>query len=184
MAGASKRKRAKSGKRTGARGRKPADNRLPHGCALSSERREQILVSLRKGDTRGIAAGKVGVAERTFQRWMRKGRDNLDEVDRADEDGEEGVELDLYGDFVLAVVAAESEVRSSVLSGIMGSEDWRAAAWYLERVANREFNRVQKIEEIATDENGDERSAGDLLLEKLTEIRTRESRFADGSGGG
>lgn len=179
MAGTSKRKRTKSRPR-GHRRKAGAGTMKAYGCALTSERETAIIGFLTGGDTRGIAAGKAGISERTFQRWMRKGRDNLDELDRAEDDPlAESVELDAYGRFVLRVVEAESGVRSTVLQGIRNADDWRAGAWYLERVANREFGRASKIEEVARDEHGEERSAVDLLMERLSSIGAREKAFAE-----
>lgn len=201
MAQSSKGKRGKSGTSTvgtpprkTARAKKPAVRRgtkkrpgrlLAHGCAFTSEIAEAIVGHLEGGDTRKIAAGRVGIGERTLQRWIARGRDNLEMVDAsADDELGNPVEVDAYGAFLQRVISAESTKRSEILSKIdkQVADDWRAGAWLLERVDGREFGRGLKVEGIVRDEDGEEHSAADVLLDRLGEIIEREQSYMSRGG--
>lgn len=186
--GAKGRKRATTSKapKRDARQRAPAKNRgtlkrpgrlLAHGCAFTSEIREAILGWIEAGRSRKNAAAMVGVGERTIQRWVERGRENLEAIDAE----AEGVVLDDYGAFLQRLIQGEAYARGRLLDRIdkAGAKDWHADAWLLERLDHREYGRHHRIEGIVRDEDGDEVSAGDLLVEKILQIHRREARVPD-----
>jgi len=92
---------------------------------------QRIIDLMRAGNFLEVAAAAAGVHRTTLHRWLRLGRDQkrgkyrkfADAVDRAQ---------------------AESEARDVALIAKASPEDWRAAAWRLERKAPRRYGqRVQ-----------------------------------------
>ena len=88
---------------------------------LTEERQLRICDAVRAGVRPETAAVYCGVSARSYYRWMQLGR-------AADADP-------LYVGFVEAVevALAEWEARDVLLIGEAAKEDWRAAAWRLER---------------------------------------------------
>lgn len=89
---------------------------------LTPERRDVICRAVRAGATYRAAAEHAGVKAGTMLKWRDRGL-NPDETDRA------------YVDFAqeLAKATADAEVGAvAVIRKAMG-DDWRAAAWFLER---------------------------------------------------
>lgn len=84
----------------------PGENPILNG------KKRAILEALKGGNTRRAACRLATIAPETLYRWMRQDVTLHDAVTRAEAEAEE------------AMVAA---VRAQV------SEDWRAAAWWLER---------------------------------------------------
>lgn len=155
--------------------------RIRHGCAFTNEVRASIIGKVRKGMPRKYAAEASGISDRTIQRWIAKGRDNLRELDEAQQAMDEGAtsesaSLNSYGEFVLDVVEAEAEIRGEQITKILEADDWRASSWYLERTDNRNFGSYAKSEQVVTGEDGEQASAVDLLMEKLDLQAEREER--------
>ena len=86
---------------------------------LTPERADDLVVLLAARVPVEVAARSVNVSRRTLDRWLRQ--DELRErVERARAAGAESTD-------------ALSEARAVVLILRAAQEDWRAAAWWLER---------------------------------------------------
>lgn len=102
---------------------------------------DELVMLVRKGNTRAEAAKRCKIAPRTFGYWMSRGTANLAECAEAEEReagaGEKA--LDEYGMFRLEIEAAEAYVEASLKDVIFkkahaGDKDsWKAVAWILER---------------------------------------------------
>ena len=93
---------------------------------------ERIVALIRAGNYLETAATAVGIHRSTLHRWLRYGRDQT---------------RGRYRKFLTHVqrAQAESESRDVALIAKAASDDWRAAAWRLERKAPRRFGpRVQQ----------------------------------------
>ena len=86
----------------------------------------QFCEALAKYHTIKDACVVAGIGESTFYLWLLKGMT-----------GEEP-----YLQFVEMVQLARARVRSSLVDEIITDKDWRAKAWYLERVWPEEFSPV------------------------------------------
>ena|SRR6266567_7178476 len=86
----------------------------------------QFCEALAKYHTIKDACAVAGIGESTFYLWLLKGMT-----------GEEP-----YLQFVEMVQLARARVRSSLVDEIITDKDWRAKAWYLERVWPEEFGPV------------------------------------------
>ena len=92
---------------------------------------QKVVDLIRAGNYLEVAATAAGIHRSTLHRWMKHGRDQ---------------ERGRYRKFLTAVekAQAESESRDVALIAKAASEDWRAAAWRLERKSPRRYGpRVQ-----------------------------------------
>ena len=92
---------------------------------------ERVVSLIRAGNYLEVAATASGIHRSTLYRWMRQGRDQ---------------KRGRYRKFLTAVekAQAEAESRDVALIAKAASEDWKAAAWRLERKAPRRYAaRVQ-----------------------------------------
>ena len=87
---------------------------------LNAEMEQKIVERLRTGAFIDTAAQAAGVHRATLHRWMERGRK---------------AKRGRYHDFLAAVTTAqaESEMRDNLYIAKAAVEDWRAAAWRLER---------------------------------------------------
>lgn len=95
--------------------------------------RESLVKGVRTGATYEACAEAVGIASRTFRRWLERGEDAeavLEE--RGACDRVERPYLQLWQQVREARAAAELEAVEAVKAA--ARSDWKAAAWYLERV--------------------------------------------------
>jgi len=92
---------------------------------FTPERQQRILTALSAGNTRKAACEYAGVEQHTFQRWLLR-----------------------YVHFAQAVTRAEgdAEVRMMALVHQAAPNDWRAAAWWLERRRSSDYGRRDKLE--------------------------------------
>ncbi len=92
---------------------------------MTAHVRQQILDTLRKGNTKKDAHSLAGISSTTFSRWQ---ADN--EEFRAD------------------LICAQSEALQVYAEGIAeaGKTDWRARAWLLERLDPENWSARYKIE--------------------------------------
>jgi hypothetical protein len=95
-----------------------------------------ILAHVRRVGFTKHAARAAGIGQSTFHDWMRRGR--------AEAAGE-------YRDFYEAVTAARAQAAQTLLGHVAGAEDWRAAAWLLERLFPKDFALRQVLEHIGKD---------------------------------
>jgi transposase len=92
---------------------------------------QRIVDLIRAGNFLEVAATASGIHKSTLHRWLRHGRKQV---------------RGRYRKFLTAVekAQAESESRDVALIAKAASEDWRAAAWRLERKVPRRYGaRVQ-----------------------------------------
>jgi hypothetical protein len=99
---------------------------------LSPGRHKIIVEHLRAGHYRSVAADAAGVSRVSLWTWLRRG-----------EAGEEP-----YAALYLEVTAAEAEAEAEALANVRvaAREDWRAAAWYLEKKARKRYGDVRANE--------------------------------------
>jgi hypothetical protein len=107
---------------------------------LTPERQCRICDAIRAGVRPEVAAVYTGVGARTYYRWMALGR---------------GAEAEpVYLEFVEAVevALAEWEARDVLLIGEAAKDDWRAAAWRLERRLPKVYGKRERHEIANADE--------------------------------
>lgn len=125
---------------------KPCSNYAVHGadrCAshlgrvgrkltLTEEITAQLEAILRAGNYLDVACNAVGIARRTFDKWVEYGR-----AGRAE-----------YVDFAVRMdkARATGEVRNVAVIASAATDSWQAAAWLLERTAPERWARVSQRE--------------------------------------
>lgn len=111
---------------------------------LTADVRAAIADSLSSGVDAETAARASGISLRTFQRWVARGV----ELRIREEEGkrirsEDRIYLGLLDEIEIA--GAQAEVRAlKALQRAMESGDWRAAAFYMERVIPGKYTPIRR----------------------------------------
>lgn len=109
---------------------------------LTPEAQEKICDAIRLGATYALAAGYGGIVYNTFNKWMRRGREQ---------------KTGCYRNFYESVKQAEGEGALAWLRKIeeAASEgNWQAAAWKLERRYPRDYGRNIDLRANDNDDDG------------------------------
>ena len=90
---------------------------------------EALLAALRVGNTRDASAGHAGIVRTTLYRWLERDPALRTRVEKAE---------------------ADAEVRfTAQVARAAADDDWRAAAWWLERRRPKSYGRAQAAAGIA-----------------------------------
>ena len=116
---------------------------------------EELLNLIKIGVPVRHACQAVGINEKTFYNWLSRGmteRDRLNSIENAKPNPTEVV----FYEFLQAVERARSEAIAKKVATITKSshDDWRAAAWWLERQLPSEFGKIDRVEH--TGANGED----------------------------
>jgi len=149
--------------------------RTPRLGTFNTSNVEAILEAVRRGATPNIAAYAGRVSRQTLFNWLAWGEEEL-------ENGETDSQL---AQFVLNYREAEWHAASEWLDMISASapEDWRAAAWLLERRHPREYGR-SAVEVVKEGDQGQIESAVDAfagLFRKLGDVERGKRANEDGA---
>lgn len=94
---------------------------MPRPTKLTREVVDRIVMLIRAGNYLETAAAAAGVDRVTLFRWLRRGTTD------------DGTELEHELSYGVIKASAEAEARDVALIAKAASEDWRAAAWRLEK---------------------------------------------------
>jgi transposase len=99
---------------------------------FNEDRRARIIEALASGLTITAAARLAGISRETYYEWLDRGRQ---------------APTGRYREFVEAVgrAEAEAEQRATAQIAVAANDDWRAAAWWLERRV-REYRKTERHE--------------------------------------
>ena len=111
---------------------------------LSDEIADQIVTMLRAGNAATVACRAAGIGRRTFGDWMKRGESRLTRDAPFREFRERVNEA-----------RAEAEARAVTLIATAAREDWRAAAWYLERSFPERWGTVQERADASATKDAD-----------------------------
>lgn len=140
---------------------------------FTADVRAEILGHLKEGLPRYYACRAAGINDTTMRRWMRAGEANLEEIDIAIAGDKPPPDLTPLGEFAYDVMVAEAQSRAIDVKTILAADDWRAQAWYLERMDHRQWGGVSKHQLVAEGVEGEPVDAGALLLDKLNQMAER-----------
>ena len=115
---------------------------------------ERIYASLAAGNFRCTAAAEAGVSEDSIDDWVKRG------------EGDKPVEP--YATFATSVRAIRAQVEAARLRRVEASEDWRAAAWLLERHNRAKYGDSKHLE--LTGKDGAPLITHDDLLGRLARL--------------
>jgi len=93
---------------------------------------QKLLEAIKAGNYRRVAAHYAGVSIRTFQAWVERGK---------------AAPGSRHGSFLQRVLEAEgqAEIEATGCIAKAAKEDWRAAAWYLERKHPERWARKDQV---------------------------------------
>lgn len=107
---------------------------MPYPTKCTPERAERLIELVRQGSFREAACAAVGVTPKSLRTWLQL-------ADQGDE---------RYVEFARKLREAEAHVENDCVFTIksLGSDDWRALAWYLEKRFPNRFGdmRVAKVQ--------------------------------------
>lgn len=109
---------------------------------LTPEIHKDIIVRLRAGGLIESVAREVGITPRTIRRWMNRGSF---EQDKRDKGGAPNTELDHLSLFFMDVNSALAEAEGRAVVKITSSDDWRAAAWFLEHKFPKKWGKQLNV---------------------------------------
>ena len=100
---------------------------------LTPEIHEKIVTAVRAGNYAEVAAQYAGIGERTYYRWMETGAKT---------------HAGPCWHFWQAIRAAEGEAEAVAMITIRKAwgDDWKAAAWYLERKFQAKWGRHDRVD--------------------------------------
>lgn len=126
---------------------------------LTNELEDKIIKDIKEGIPPGTAAQIHGISHRTYERWMKRGR--------------EAKRKTIYREFCHKIEAAKSFAEKKHLHKIMDSKDWKAQK-YLLTLLNKDYALPDKIEvksEVKADVKSENKSETVFKrVDKLTEF--------------
>lgn len=139
---------------------------------LTPERQQKIVNAIRAGAYVETAAAAAGINKVTLYRWLKRGNKYPGTI---------------YAEFVEAVheATAQAEMRDVLAVSKAAAEDWRAAAWRLERKYPKRWGTVSRAE--ISGPNGGPIQTVDvskLTDEQLAALAAGHSTDAEDSGTG
>jgi hypothetical protein len=145
---------AKAKPKTKAVAVKPKSN-AGRKTVLTEEVSEKILGSIRLGVPIKDAMKIQGLSENTYFKWMKRGADELDRLERDPKAIPNPSEVEFL-QFLQSVERAKSEAAGlhvGVVANAAKNGDWRASAWWLERQRRDEFGKEPPITVVGTQNN-------------------------------
>lgn len=102
---------------------------------LDADRKERIISALKAGNYRQVACEFAGIGYGTFSKWMHAGARRTESE---------------YGSFRAAVLEAERQAEVRCVARVMAAteNDWKAAAWWLERKRSERWSRKDRLEHV------------------------------------
>lgn len=151
---------------------------MPAPTKATPETLDAIVRHLRRGNYREVAARAVGVSERTFHAWMKRGRDNADAVERGQE------ELDDFGLFYCEVIRAEAEAETRICDGVIDLAGRLGKPEVLLKFLERRYpdrwgRRQLEIRKSTVDVVQEEAAARETLRERVAQKRARLEGASD-----
>ena len=156
---------------------------------ISAKLVRELEVLVRDGNYIETAAASVGLSKTTIYKWLRRGRREIDRV--AVDPGHRRILKNerLHVQFVNAIARARAgfEVGSLDIINRAAKEDWKAAAWRLERLNPSRYGSIDTIigDVMVTDEEksvltDDERA---LRIQSLLQrVRHKREEVTSGIG--
>ena len=103
----------------------------------------KIVEATQYGNYATVICDYVGISTVSLANWLRKGEE-LSEKDEAELTDEERLFVKLF--FDVRKARGLSEMRAVERIRKAGEQDWKAAAWFLERTATARWGRVDRTE--------------------------------------
>lgn len=125
------------------RGPKPVKKPVGAPSKLTTELIGRMVQALRAGSYVETAAAHVGIHKDTYYRWMREGADEREHIAKGGKP-RKGKALFLALSDAVERAMADAELRDLALVSQAALDDWRAAAWKLERRNPSRWGRTRQ----------------------------------------
>lgn len=134
---------------------------------LTAELQSRICDAIRAGNYIETASAYAGISKDTLYNWMKKGAREKERVAGTSRSIRKKEQI--YVDFSDAVekALAEAEVRDLIIISNAAKNDWKAAAWKLERKFPKKWGRKEQVSaDIKTEHSGEvvERNEHDISI--------------------
>jgi hypothetical protein len=118
---------------------------MPRPTKLTDDVQHKIVAAIRAGNCADAAAHSGGISEATYYNWLARGGA---ELAHREEGGRPRRREQPYVEFrdAIARASATAEVHAVAILRKAMSDDWRAAAWYLERRHPERWRRRESHE--------------------------------------
>lgn len=105
---------------------------------LTPKTKQKLIEAIKAGSHYETACAYAGISYSTFREWMQRGQ-GTHKRRKTDQD---------YVDFADAILEAESQGEISAIAAIKAASknDWKAAAWMLERRHSARWASTQKVQ--------------------------------------
>jgi transposase len=122
--------------------------------ALTKEVHDLIVDAIRLGNYQDYAANAAGITVTTFYNWMDRGKRERERLMNADEkpNPKEAIFLEFFEAVEKAKGLAIAQ-NVAVIQRAAATGTWQAAAWWLERTAQKTYGRKQQLEHSGNAEN-------------------------------
>ena len=126
---------------------KPAAYEFGRPSKINEQRAEKIIRAIRAGNYIETAAALAGISKSTLYAWMKRGAAEMDRLENDPKAKPKKSELPFL-DFSNAVNIALAEAENRDIEAINKAvhEDWRAAAWRLERKFPDRWGRKDRLQ--------------------------------------
>lgn len=126
---------------------KPAGYEFGRPTKFNEERAEKIIRAVKAGNYIETAAALAGISKTTLYAWMKRGAAELERLEADIKAKPKKAELPFL-DFLNAVNMALAEAENRDIEAINAAtkEDWRAAAWRLERKFPDRWGRKDRVQ--------------------------------------
>ena len=133
-------------KKSGAR-EKPAAYEFGRPSKINEERAAKIIRAVRAGNYIETAAALAGINKSTLYAWMKRGAAEMDRLESDPKAKPRKSELPFL-DFSNAINIALAEAENRDIEAINAAihDDWRAAAWRLERKFPDRWGRKDRLQ--------------------------------------
>lgn len=114
-------------------------------CTLTKDIQDKIVEILEAGNYQKTAYESLGISERTYFNWLKRGEEAQERYDAGDKPNKT---QEKFLQFYQSIKKAEQAAIQRNLQIIQDAakKNWQAAAWYLERKAHEQFGRKDKQE--------------------------------------
>lgn len=143
---------------------------------LTAELERALCELLAAGVSVQSACAEVGVSMGTFRRWLNRGRDEIERIEREELASPSNKEIP-YVMFYVGVQRAQAALEKELVTNIVkaGKKDWRANGWMLERRLPHLYGERSRLE-VTGDGGGPveiQVSARQVIEHRLTQIAER-----------
>ena len=145
--------------------------------ALTKEVHDLIVDAIKLGNYQEHAANAAGITAATFYNWIDRGKRERERLSNPDEkpNPKEAVFLEFFEAVEKAKALAIAQ-NVAVIQRAAATGTWQAAAWWLERTAQKVYGRKQQLEHSG---NADNPIA---LSVDVTELENKVKRILNSRG--